>query len=49
MENINQIAFWLIAQCLKTDATSMTIEQKNLTKHGENLGDWEIIIRKIEN
>lgn len=45
-EKLNAICFWLIEQCAKTNATTMTVTQENVTKLGENLGDWEIIVKK---
>jgi hypothetical protein len=43
---LDAICFWLIQQCIETEAETMTINQKNVKREGQELGDWEIIVRK---
>jgi hypothetical protein len=44
---LNAYCFALIGACLKTNADKMTINQKNVTKFGKNLGNWKITVEKI--
>lgn len=46
MNDLDKIIFYLIEQCVKRNADEMTLEKKGVTKEGNELGDWEIIIRK---
>lgn len=46
VEKLNAYCFALIGLCRETEATSLKIEQKNVTYKEEKLGDWEIIVRK---
>ena len=48
IEKMNAVCFWLIGQCLETNAEKMKITQDKVTFHGEDIGDWEIIVRKKE-
>ena len=47
IEKQQAICLLLIDQCRKTNAEEMRVEQKGVTKEGEAIGDWEIIVRKI--
>jgi hypothetical protein len=41
-------ALHLIADAVKFGAETMRVEQKGVTKRGEPLGDWEVIVRRID-
>jgi len=48
-EEVNTICFWLIKNlCTDTNATEGTVTLNKVTYKGEQLGDWEIIVRKKE-
>lgn len=47
-DELISVCFLLINECIKTNATSMSIGQENVTKLGEKLGDWKITVEKIE-
>ena len=47
VEKLNAYCFALIHICRDTNAEEMRVEQKNVTYKGEQLGDYEIIVRKI--
>lgn len=46
-EKLNNILFLLIVECVQTNATTMTIRAQNVTKKGEQLGDWSLIVENI--
>lgn len=48
IQKMNAIVFWLIKKCRETNAETMTITQENVTEHGKNVGDWEVIVRRRE-
>lgn len=47
---LNTLCYWLIKQCVETNAETMTITQEGFfSKNGEERhGDWEIIVKKIK-
>lgn len=47
---LNTLCYWLIKQCVETNAKTMTITQEGFFRnHGEEkLGDREITVRKIK-
>lgn len=46
IQKMQMVCYWLIEQCIQTEAEEMKITQQNVTKGKENLGDWEIIVKK---
>lgn len=46
IEKLNGVCYLLINQCIETNAETLTITQKGVTRFGKKLGDWEIIVRK---
>ena len=46
LKKLNTICFYLIHQCIGTNATKMTIKQDNVTVKKKKVGDWEIIVKK---
>ncbi len=46
-QKLNAYCFALIKACRETNAEKMTLTQENVTYLGENIGDWEMTIQKI--
>lgn len=46
LEKMNAICFALIHACRETNAEEMTLTQSGVHHKGEQLGDWEIIVRR---
>ena len=47
-EKLSTICFWLIKQCESTNADTLRTMLFNVTNNkGKNIGDWEIIVRKM--
>lgn len=47
IEKVSAYCLALINICRETNAKIMTINQKNVTKKGEKLGDWKITVEKV--
>lgn len=47
MEKMNAYCFALIGIMRDTNAETMTLKQEKVTFHGENIGDYEITVRKL--
>lgn len=49
MEKLTAYCFALIKACRDTDtnAETMTLTQENVTFMGENIGTWEITVKKL--
>ena len=47
-EKLNNICYWLIRQCMLTEAVRMTIEQEHVTFEGKGIGDWKITVERIK-
>ncbi len=47
IEKVNAMCFYLINQCLDTNAKTMKIKQENVTHLGKDVGTWEITVKKI--
>jgi hypothetical protein len=47
IEKINAYCFALIGICRETNAETMTLEQKKVTHFGKDIGDWEVVVRKL--
>lgn len=45
---LNNICFWLINQCVDTNATTMKVTQENVTIEDKNVGSWEIKVTKLK-
>ncbi len=48
IETQQAVCFWLINEAVKANADLMKLEQINVTNKGKSLGDWEIVVKKIE-
>jgi len=46
IEKMNGMCFWLINQCIQTNAETMTIQQDNVWRKGKALGSWKITVEK---
>jgi hypothetical protein len=46
LEKLNAICFWLINECVATNAETMTVTQNGVHIKKKQIGDWEIIVRK---
>ena len=44
---LQTVCYWLIRQCMETNADEMVVHQKGVTKFKENIGDWEITVKKV--
>ena len=47
INKMNIVCFWLIHACRETNAETMTVKQENVTVKGENVGDWEITVKRL--
>jgi hypothetical protein len=47
VEKLNAYCFALIHACRQTNAEELKVTQTKVHHNGEQLGDWEIIVRKI--
>lgn len=47
MQKINAYCFALIGIMRETEAEEMTLKQEGVTYRGENIGDYEVTVRKL--
>lgn len=48
IKNLNSLCFYLIHKCLETGAEGMVITQNKVVVKGEDIGNWEIKVSKID-
>lgn len=46
LKKLNMMCFFLIEQCVNTNASQLTITQDNVKIKGQKVGNWEIIVKK---
>ena len=46
LDKLNAVCFWLIKQCIDTNATDLKVSQDGVHLHGKPIGDWKITIKK---
>lgn len=47
MELLNACCYKLIGAMRETNAETMTLKQEGVTFKGENIGDYEVTVRKL--
>ena len=47
LRKVNLCCFYLISQCVDTNATKLTIKQEDIKHKGKKIGSWKVVIQKL--